>query len=539
MSYLNFLAGIALMLLGIRSLRRGSERFFGARFRRLLQAATQNPLRALLAGFGISILTPSSTAVALLAVEAINGGFMNFQQVLAMMLGANIGFTVTVQLLAFKFYVYYPVFLCLGIPVYVFARTIPWRGAGQAVMGVGFLLLAIQLISVAVTPLKQNVDVARMVEILENHPVWLMWFAIALKVLLQSATATIGIAIAMCAQGILPVKAAVAVVIGANIGIAVTALIAGFGRVETRRMAVGNLLFKVAGALVCMPLLLPLVRMLDRLSVPGVHHDTQIIANAHTLFNVALTLVFLPLLPSVARLLERLLPARAAEAAPNDPRYLDPASLESPALALGQATREILHMADHVRTMLRDAHRALLTGDAALCDAIQKRDDIVDDLNNAIKTYITKLSEHALTADESRREIALLAFANELENIGDIVDKNLIDEARKKLKLQVAFSKEGGEELDAFFKRILENFEIAVSAFASQDRALAETLLQHKHQISEQERDLRHRHFHRLHAGLSESFETSAIHLDVLTYLKHINSHLTAVAYPILEGKAP
>src|SRR5205085_3876500 len=126
---------IALMLLGIRSLRKGSERFFGARFRRLLQAATQKPLRALAAGFGISILTPSSTAVALLAVEAINGGFMTFAQVLALMLGANIGFTVTVQLLAFKFYVYNPVFLAIGIPAYVFSKRIPWRGAGQAVMG--------------------------------------------------------------------------------------------------------------------------------------------------------------------------------------------------------------------------------------------------------------------------------------------------------------------------------------------------------------------------------------------------------------------
>lgn len=525
------------MLLGIRSLRKGSERFFGARFRRLLQSATQNPVRALVAGFGISILTPSSTAVALLAVEAINGGFMTFAQVLALMLGANIGFTVTVQLLAFKFYVYYPVFLTFGIPVYVFSKSTAWRGAGQAVLGVGFLLLAIQLISAAVAPLKANPDVAHIVEILERHPIWLMWFAVALKVGLQSATATIGIAMALCAQGVLPVNAAVVVVIGANIGIAVTALLAGFTRLDTRRMAVGNLFFKVAGTLVCLPLLGPLVNLLQPLSMPGPTHDTQLIANAHSLFNIALAIVFLPLIPAIAKWLEKLLPARAAEQNPTGARYLDKAALESPALALGQATREILHMADHVQTMLRDVHRALTTGDENLCAAIQQHDDVVDSLNNEIKTFITRLSEQAMTAEESHREVALLSFANELETVGDIIDKNLVELAKKKITSQVEFSKEGGAELESFFQQVLENFEIAVAAFASQDHGLAEKLLRHKHHINEHEPELRRRHFHRLQAGLSESFETSAIHLDVLTNLKHINSHLTAVVYPILEGK--
>ena len=534
LNQINFLAGIALMLLGIRSLRRGSERFFGAKLRQLLQSATKSSPRSLVAGFLVSILTPSSTAVALLSVEAINAGYLLLPQVLALMLGANIGFTVTVQLLAFKFYIYNAVFFVLGIPVYVFSKRISWRGAGQAVMGIGLLLLAIQILSQAVAPMKDNADVVRIVAVLENHPVWLMWFAVGLKVMLQSATAAIGIAIALCAQGVLPVTSAVAVVVGTNIGIGVTALIAGFRRTETRRMALGNLFFKVIGAAVCMPLLPSVVRWLEPLSMTGEAHDTQLIANAHTLFNIALAVVFLPLVPVIATALEKLVRPKVEEEKPGA-RYLDPASLESPALALGQATREILHMADHVRMMLRDAHRAFSDSDIELCDSIQKHDDTVDLLNNEIKTYITKLSEHALTRDESRREVALLAFANELESAGDIIDKNLVELAKKKIALRVQFSKEGGEELDGFFKKVLENFEIAIAAFASRDRALANQLLRHKHHINEQERDLRNRHFRRLQAGLAESFETSAVHLDVLTNLKHINSHLTAVAYPILE----
>ena len=534
----NFLAGIALMLLGIRCLRRGSERLFGARLRQLLQAATQNRWRAVLAGFLISILTPSSTAVALLAVEAITGGFMTFQQVLALMLGANIGFTLTVQLLAFKFYIYNAIFLVAGIPPYVFSKRIQWRGAGQALMGIGFLLLAIQLISTAVIPLKNDPDVGRIVEVLGRHPVWLMVFAMALKVILQSATAAIGIAMALCAQGVLPVQSAVAVVIGANIGIGVTALLAGFARTDTRRMALGNLIFKLAGAAVCLPVLGWIIQRLTAVSRAG---DMQLIANAHTLFNIALAILFLPLLPWIAGALEKLIPARATGEEKLGSHYLDRASLESPALALGQATREILHMADHVRQMLRDARQALTTGDPVLCAAIKQRDDAVDLLNNEIKAYIVKLAEQdrgGLTNAESRREIALLGFANELESIGDIIEKNLIELVEKKIKLQVEFSAEGRLELDKFFQEVLANFEMAVAAFATQDHVLAEQLLQHKQQINAEELELRNRHFNRLRSGLALTFETSAIHLDLLTYLKYINSHLTAVAYPILETKS-
>ena len=526
------------MLLGIRCLRRGSERLFGARLRQLLQAATQSRWRALLAGFCISILTPSSTAVALLAVEAITGGFMTFQQVLAMMLGANIGFTLTVQLLAFKFYVYYGVFLVLGIPPYVFSRRIQWRGGGQALMGVGFLLLAIQVISNAVAPLKNDPDVVRIVEVLGNHPLWLLVFSAGLKVILQSATAAIGLAMALTAQGVLPVPAAVVVVIGANIGIGVTALLAGFTRTDTRRMAVGNLIFKLVGAVVCLPVLGGLIGWLTSVSGGG---DTQLIANSHTLFNIALAIIFLPLLPWLARVLEKVIPTSALATEKPGAHYLDAASLESPALALGQATREILHMADHVRQMLRDARQALAAGDAALCAAVKQQDDAVDLLNTEIKTYIVKLAEQdrgGLTHTESRREIALLGFANELESIGDIVEKNLIELVEKKIKLQVEFSDAGRTELDQFFQEVLANFELAVAAFATQDRVLAEQLLQHKQQINAEELELRNRHFNRLRSGLVLTFETSAIHLDLLTYLKYINSHLTAVAYPILETKS-
>ena len=534
LSYFNFMAGIALMLFGIRSLRRGSDRVFGARFRQLLHSATKGSVRAMLAGFLVSILAPSSTAVALLAVESVNAGYVALQQMLALLLGANVGFTITVQLLAFKFYIYNAVFLAVGMPLYLFSRRQNIRGAGQMLLGIGFLLLAIQVLSATVSPWKDSAEIREMMRVFENHPLWLVVLALALQVGLQSSTTVIGIAIALCAEQMLPLNAAMAVVLGANVGVGVTALIAGYARTETRRMAIGNLLFKLAGTAVCLPLIPWLIRNLQPISPSG---DTQVVANAHSLFNVALAIVFLPLVPFVARLLEKLVPARIETAEQFGPRYLDRSSLESPALALGQATREILHMADLVRGMLRDSYRCFKDGSEALCESVQAEDDKVDLLNNEIKAYITRLSEHALNTEESQREIALLGFANELESVGDIIDKNLIELAKKKIALKVDFSKEGWVELEGYFQKVLENFEIAISAFASHDKVLAMQLLRHKHHINELERELRNRHFRRLQAGLTESFETSAVHLDVLTNLKRINSHLTAVSYPIVETK--
>ena len=536
LGYFNFLSGIALMLFGIRSLRKGSDRVFGAKFRSLVQSATKGPLRALLAGFLISILAPSSTAMSLLSVEAVSAGYATLRQILVLMLGANVGFTITVQLLAFKFYVYNAVFIAVGVPLYLFSRRQSSLGAGQALLGIGFLLLAIQVLSAAVAPLRGSADILELIRVLENHPLWLMLLAIALQVVVQSSTTAIAIGIALCSQHVIRVEAGLAIVIGANIGIGVTSFIAGYSQIDTRRMGLGILFMKLVGAAVIVPLMPWVIRLLEPLSLPGETHDTQLIANVHTAFNIALALVFLPLVPLMSRALEKWIPSPTSAGGQVGVRYLDPSALESPALALGQATREILHMADIVREMLRNAYRCFEEGSETLCEEVRQEDDKVDAINNEIKSYITRISEQALSTEDSRREIALLGFANELENIGDIVDKNLIELAEKKITLHVEFSREGWVELEGYFQKVLENFEIAISAFASQDKILADQLLRHKHRINELERDLRNRHFRRLHAGLTESFETSAVHLDVLTNLKRINSHLTAAAYPILEN---
>jgi phosphate:Na+ symporter len=260
------------------------------------------------------------------------------------------------------------------------------------------------------------------------------------------------------------------------------------------------------------------------------------IANAHTLFNVGITALFLPFSSILARFISRLVPEDKEREGLFGAKYLDEHMLETPALALGQATREALRMADIVSEMFTKTIATFSTEDPELIEFIEEKDNEVDTLDREIKRYLTKLSQQSLTDEQSKREIGILAFVNNMENIGDIVDRNLMDLAKKKLAKGVHFSEPGMREIVQLHKKVLQNLEMAISAFASNDAALAQQVLERKLEISQTERKFRQAHIQRLHEGLRESIDTSEIHLDVLTNLKRINSHVTAVAYPILES---
>jgi phosphate:Na+ symporter len=210
--------------------------------------------------------------------------------------------------------------------------------------------------------------------------------------------------------------------------------------------------------------------------------------------------------------------------------------LDTPALALGQAHREALRMADIVSEMLTKTIDAFTREDPELIEFIEEKDNQVDTLERDIKHYVTKLSQQGLSEEQSRREIDTLSFVNNMENIGDIVDRNLMELAKKRLSKGARFSEAGAQEITLLHKKVLQNLELAIAAFASSDRALAQQVLERKLELSQTERKFRQAHIERLHEGYRESIDTSEIHLDVLTNLKRINSHITAVAYPILEN---
>ncbi len=524
--------GVALLLYGIQLSGDGLQRAAGGRLRTLLTGLARNRLLAVVAGAVVTALMQSSVAATAMLIGFVSAGLLAFRQTLGVILGADIGTTLTVQLIAFRITDYALLLVGLGFTASFLAARRLVKDVARAVLGFGLVFLGLRLILDGVAPLTRSPLATQLLAVVADNPGVAVVVAAAFSALVHSSAATIGVALALATHGLLDLRGAVAIVLGANIGSCVPALMASVGAgAEAKRVAVAHIGFKVLGVLLALPLMDPFAALVAHTAADPARR----IANAHTLFNVGISLVFLPFAPLAARAIEALVPPDQPGESPFRTRYLDERSLGQPALALGQATREALRMADVVQGMFRDVVPVFQHDDQALLEDVERRDDRVDFLEREIKLFLTRLSREAMGPDLSRKEIALISVIGNFENIGDIIDKNLMELARKKIYQGRRFSEAGWAEIVEFHGMVSKNLETAIAAFAANDRGLAQQVLDQRPVIRQRERELRESHLDRLRAGLTESVETSEIHLDILTNLKRISSHVSAIAFPILE----
>jgi len=524
--------GVALMLYGIRQAGEALQRAAGGRLRTLLTGLTRNRLTAVAAGAAVTAIIQSSSATTVMLIGFVAAGLMTFPQTLGIILGADIGTTFTVQLIAFRVTDYAPLLVGIGFVLIFIGRRRAVKDVGQAILGFGLLFLGLRLILDGVAPIRQNELTLEVLRALAANPLTGVLVGAGLSAALASSAATIGVAIALASAGLLALPGAVAIVLGANVGTCATALAASLGaNADAKRVAVAHIVFKLLGVVVIFPFLGPFT---DWVAATASDPGRQI-ANAHTLFNVGVSLVFLPWVPWAARAIEALVPATHEADNPFRTRYLDTRSLDQPSLALGQATREALRAADLVQAMLRDTIRVFRENDRDLLEDVERRDDQVDFLEREIKLFLARLHRETMAPDLARKEIALISLIGNLENVGDIIDKNLMELARKKVALGRHFSEAGWAELSEFHALVSKKLESAIAAFAANDRGLAQEVLDRRALIRQRERELRESHLGRLRAGRADTLETSDIHLDVLSNLKRISSHVTAIAVSILE----
>ncbi len=529
---LTLFGGILLLLYGMKMAGDGMQKAAGGRLRGFLLAVTDNRFKGVGVGALTTTLLQSSSATIIMLVSFVGSGLLSLSATMGVILGADIGTTITVQIITFKIYDYAIVLVGIGILLEFLGRKDPLQDVGRAVLGFAFIFLALKILTDVFLPLAHDPLFKEIMINLGKDPVAGIIIASLLTALLHSSVATIGIALAAAHNGLITLDAAMPIVLGANIGTCVSAITSGIGApVEAKRVALAHVLFKVTGVVIVLPFLAPFTNLVGF----SAQNLARQVANAHTFFNIAITILFLPFIGPFTRLVKILLPEKAASEQRFGPKYLDKLVLTSPSLALGQATREALRMADIVQDMLKQSIEVFKSNNTALQEKIEERDDDVDILDREIKLYLTKLSQEGLTEEQARREMEIITFTNNLENIGDVIDKNLMELAKKKIKNQLSFSRDGLKEILEFHQKVMENFELGVSAFTSGDVELAHQLLRHKTRLGEIERDLRQAHINRLHLGLKESIDTSAIHLDVLTNLKRINSYIANIAYPILE----
>src|SRR5213594_2830914 len=523
---------MALLLYGIRLSGEALQRALGGRLRNMLTGLSRNRVSAVASGAAITAIIQSSAATTLMLIGFVSAGLMTFRQTLGIILGADIGTTFTVQLIAFRLTDYSPLLVGLGfLTTFVARRRVP-KDLGQALLGLGLMFLGLKLILDNVEPIRSTPLAVDLLNAVGQNPALGVLAGAVVSALVTSSAATLGLALAFAHQGLLSLDGAVAIVLGANIGTCATALTASVGATaEAKRVAIAHIAFKVLGA----GLMLPFVGPFTTLVAASAADPARQIANAHTFFNLGISLVFLPFTPLAARAIEALVPDDQTGDTPFRTRYLDERALDQPSIALGQATREALRMADVVQIMLRDTVAVFRTDNQALLEEVEQRDDQVDFLEREIKLFLARLGREAMGPELSRKEIGLISFIGNLENIGDIVDKNLMELARKKLYQARRFSESGWTEILEFHGLVSKNLERAIAAFAANDKTLAQEVLDQRPFMRMRERELRESHIGRLRAGLAESIETSEIHLDVLTNLKRISSHVSALMLPILD----
>jgi phosphate:Na+ symporter len=531
---LDLMGGVALLLWGLHMVQSGILRAFGSQLRHLLSTGLGNRFAAFAAGLGLTALLQSSTATGLMTASFTAEGLVALVPALAIMLGANVGTTLIVQILSFNVAAAAPVMFIIGVVAFRSGARTWVKDLGRVAIGLGLMLLALHILLDTLAPAESAPGVRELLNAITGDPVLCIVLAAALTWAAHSSVAIVLLIMSLAYSQFITPAAALALVLGANIGSAINPVVEGGRRsdIASYRLPVGNLLNRLFGVVLVAPFLPAVAEALLSLQ-PDMAKMT---AEFHVAFNVALALVFIGLLDPLAWLLVKVFPARKQSTDPLAPRYLDESALETPSLALADAARETLHMGDIVDVMLRQVMTALMTNDRALASEVSRMDNAVDRLDEAIKLYVIKLTRGSLDGQEGARAMEIISFSINLEHIGDIIDRNLCELAAKKIKRKLQFSTQGAEELAAFHKRIVESLCVALGVFMSGNVSEARKLIGEKTELRNAELAAAERHLERLREGQPETQETTSLHLDVLRDLKRIHSHICSVAYPVLEA---
>jgi len=535
MTLLKLAGAVALLLWGVHMVGTGVQRAFGTKLRSFLSSALRNRFKAFLAGLGITAALQSSTATGLMVTGFAAGGLVDLVPALAVMLGANVGTTLIVQLLSFDVAEISPALILVGVLMFRRASAGP-RDFGRVLIGLGLMLMALHNFIALLKPYEDEPSLRLLLGAIATQPVLDVVLAAGLTWAAHSSVAIVLVVMSFAAQGTVPPMAAFALVLGANLGTAINPILEGGAGNDpaAKRLPFGNLLNRAIGV-VCALAVLPYV---SRLMVTIEPNNARAVADFHTAFNVVLALVFFPLLKPYASLLRRWLPIRVDQSDPGRPIYLDPSASETPVLALGGAAREALRMADVLETMLIGLKDTFDRQDRRQIGDTKRMDDVLDKLNTAIKAYVTSLDSDGLGSDDVRRAREILTFATNIEQAGDAVDKNLLGIVNKLAKRGLSFSETGREELTTMIDRLIVNVRTAASLFMTGDERAARLLAAEKEAFRAMQTASTDAHFDRLRSRRVDTTETSALHLDALRDLKMVNNHIVAAAaYPVLENK--
>ncbi len=523
--------GIALLFFGLEQLTSALREVAGDRLRTLLARATSNRWKAAITGAITTAVVQSSSATTVLVVGFVSAGLMSFVGSLGVILGSNIGTTVTAQVVAFDVVEWALAVVAVGFLVMVFAREERLEGWGRAILSLGLVLVGMGAMSSSMAPLRDHPATSELLSGLANPALGALVGA-GFTALVQSSSATTVLAIVLASEGLLTLEAGVAVVIGANVGTSVKAILAAIGRsTDAKRAATAHVLFNTVGAFIWLVLLGPLASIATAIS-PGYPLLTgtervaaevpRQLANAHTIFNVANVAIFIWFLGPISALLRRLVPDRIVPPPVSEPRYLDPELLGTPNLALAAVQREVSRLGELVIDMLRRAPGAVFRGPRSALDHLQESDNDVDLLYDSVIGYLARVSEEKLGEHDGRRLLALLETANALESIADLVETNLVSLGHRRLDTGVAPSESTRSLFEDLFGTVISTLDDARICIVDEDEAAARRVEAGRRELNRRLAGLRVRQAGRLTGSERDRRIMYAIEIDVIDIVKRI-----------------
>jgi phosphate:Na+ symporter len=526
----NLFGAVALLLFGLSLVKDGVTRAFGARLRAGLAQGTNGAVRSFATGLIATLALQSSTATALMTASFVEKGLVRSRMAQIVLLGANVGTAMTAWIVATGIEWLSPLVILVGVVLHRASRSNARQGLGAAFVGIGLMLLSLHLLGSATEPMRDSPALAAFLGMLDSAwPVALLISA-GLAFASSSSLAIVMLVLSLSSAGILTVGLTVALVLGANLGGAIPPVMATLASAPSaRRVTLGNLVIRAAGCLIALPLTSVSVEFLQSLPLPRQNLPVDI----HLAFNLAVAILAWPFAGLLSQLMIRFIPD--AETEESGPRYLDESTLHTPVMALSGATREVLRVGDLVEIMLMRAAAAFENNDLSEIRDVAKFEKQVDQLQQEVKIFLSRLGRDGLSQEDGRRSIVIIDYAINLEHMGDIIEKGLCEEIVKKVDNGLKFSEEGYQELKSLFNLTIDNLRVAQSIFVSRNADLARQLIEVKVSVRHMEKRSAERHIERLRDGLVQSLQTSSLHLDMLRDLKRVNAHIASVAYPILE----
>ena len=533
LTLLNLLSAVALLIWGTHIVRTGVLRVYGSNLRRVLsQNMSRRPL-AFIAGILVTALVQSSNATAMLVTSFVGQGLMAMTPAMAIMLGADVGTALMARVLTFDLSWLSPLLIFLGVIFFLSRKQTRAGQLGRVGIGLGLIILALQLIVEAAAPITQAQGVKVLFASLTGDILLDALVGALFALISYSSLAAVLLTATLAGAELISLPVAIGLVIGANIGSGLLAFLStSMQNSAGRRVALGSLLYKLIGLLLVIPVLDPLVRWMDQLRFS----PQELVIGFHLLYNTLRCLLMLPTVTPMARLCTWLLPDREDTNGRARPRHLDPTALVTPSLALANAVRETLRLGDLVDNLLDAMLGALRGTQSALPQQVRATAEDAEALYNAIKLYLAQMPREDLGEQDNRRWAEIIELAINLKLASDLIERMLRKVQQQKTSQRREFSEVGLQELSGLQEQLLANLRLGLSVFLSADPESARQLLREKRRFRAQERRLAHAHVSRLQRKVVQSIETSSLHLELIADMKRLNSLFCSSAYVVLGG---